>query len=131
MSGTASPTSQGSTVSFNGTAIGRLRSWQVTPRSASFENVTGQSATKLGDGDQSRIVQEMACLTVEPGTAQVTLFGMPPFSPETVGSKGMLTVTFTTGSVSLPAILEDYSGSGQVGQWIDGSASFRFTGGVA
>lgn len=125
---TAPPTSQGSTVSFDGTAIGRLKSWQASPGSARFEDVTGSDAPVLGSGDQSRICQQIACLMVEPGSASVTLFGMPPFAPTAIGKRGTLSITFSTGSVSLEAILESYDGSGQVGKYIDGSASFRFTG---
>lgn len=128
MSGTAPPTSQGSTVSFNGTAIGRLKAWQVSPGTAQFEDVTGSDAPILGSGDSARIVQQIACLMVEPGSASISLFGMPPFAPTSIGSKGTLAIAFSTGSVSLPAILEKYDGSGQVGEFLDGSASFRFTG---
>jgi hypothetical protein len=124
------PSAQGSTVSFNGSAIGSLKFWQVTPRTATFEDITTGTSTKLGTGAASRIVQELACLMVAPGSAQLTLWGMPPFSPTSVGSSGTLTITFSTGSVSLPAILEDYGGSGRVGQYIDGTAKFRFTGGT-
>ena len=128
MPSTPPDSAQGSTVSFNGSPIGKLRGWRFTPRSAVLENVTGDAATLLGTGDETRVVKQFECLAVDPGSADVTLYGVA-FSKDDVGSKGDLVFTFTGGSLTLEAVLENYEGSGQVGGFIEGSATFRFTGG--
>ena len=126
--GSFQPSSQGSSVSFAGSDIGRLTGWRITPGSAEFEDVTSSDSVTLGSGADTRVVKDYDCLTVEPGSADVTLFGCPPHIAADIGSRGTLAVTFDGGSLSFDAYLESYEVTAAVGEVLVGSARFRFSG---
>lgn len=122
------PTSQGATVTFGETLIGRLTSFRVTPATAVIEDVTNVGSDVLGSGETARVVREIACTGVEPGGVDVTLFGCPPFIPEDTGHLAVLAVSFDGGTIGNWAILESFEVTGNVGQFLTGAARFRFMG---
>lgn len=122
------PTSQGATVSFGGTAIGRLTSFRVTPATAVFEDVTNVMSDVIGSGATARVLREIACTGVEPGGLDVTLFGCPPFIAEDTGHQAALSISFDGGAIGNFAILESFEVTGNVGQFLTGAARFRFMG---
>ena len=125
------PSSQGSNVSFAGTTIGRLTNWRASPGTARLEEVTNVGSTVIGTGSFARVVSQYECLGIDPGGADVSLRDCPPFGVNDIGRRGTLTVTFSTGSISLDAFLETWDVSGNVGEFLRGTARFRFSGGVA
>lgn len=125
---TPPPSSQGSTVSFNGEPIGSLVRWRTIPGSAKFTDVTSQASQIVGSGDSARVIAEVDCTAIEPGGADVTMRGVPPWVLEDIGTRGGLSVTSAGGNVSLEAFLESFEASGSVGQFLEGTARFRFTG---
>lgn len=125
---TATPTSQGSTVSFGGQALGKLTNWKLAPGSAQFEEYTNVGSTVLGTGQDARVVKQYLCTAIDPGGVDVTLFGCPPYTIGGIGSRGTLAVTFTGGSLSLEAYLETFDVTGQVGEFLVGTARFKFSG---
>lgn len=123
------PSSQGSTVSFNGQAIGRLVRWRVIPGTAKFSNVNGNDAAVVGTGANTRIIEKVDCTAIEPGGADVTMRDVPSFTLQDIGKKASLSVSFANGrSISLEAFLETFDGAGNVGQFLEGTARFRFSG---
>lgn len=122
------PTSQGSTVTFDGVTIGRLTSFRVTPATAQFEDVTNVGSDILGSGETARVLREIACTGVEPGGVDITLFGCPPFLSTATGHQAYLLVTFDGGGFENYAILESFEVTGNVGQFLTGAARFRFMG---
>lgn len=122
------PSSQGSSVTFNGVPLGRVTNWRASPGSASYVEKTHVGSQILGSGANSRIVREYDCVSVEPGSVDVTLFGCPPYAAADTGLKATLIVSFDGGSLTAEAFLDTFEVTAQVGQFLVGRANFRFTG---
>lgn len=120
--------SQGTSVSFNGSAIGSLTNWRVVSRTAVVEEVTNVLAQVIGTGVNSRVVKQLDCVAVEPGTLDLTMIEAPPFIMDDIGLRGELAISFESGTVSGDAIFERFEISASVGQFLNGTATFRFTG---
>lgn len=125
---TSPPFSQGSAVSFNGIPIGMLLSWEVTPASATTTDATNQDSTILGVGAQARVVRQIDCTAIDPGTASITFLGDGGFAVNDTGSVGVLAIAGDAGTLSLEAILTRWNVSAAVGELIRGQAEFQFTG---
>lgn len=129
MPGSGSPaTSQGSTVSFNGTPIGSLLSWEVTPAQATTTDATSQDSTILGAGQLARVVKQVDCTAIDPGTASITFLGGGDFVQNDTGTTGILAITSDAGTISIEAILVSFTITASVGELIKGTAGFQFTG---
>lgn len=122
------PTSQGSTVSWGGTPLGLITAVRVTPATAHFEEVTNVESTVWGVGGNARTVREFDCVSVEPGTIDVSVYGAPTYAVDETGEKKELVVTLSNGSISGEAFLESFEVSASVGEFLVGSARFRFSG---
>lgn len=121
-------TSQGSTVNFGGQALGKLTSWRLQPGTATFEEYTNVGSTVIGSGQDARVVRQYVCTAVDPGGVTVQLFGCPPFTSTAIGGRATLNVAFTDGGFSAEAYLEDFDVTGNVGQYLVGTARFKFSG---
>lgn len=121
-------TSQGSTVSFNGIPIGSLLSWEVTPAQATTTDATSQDSTILGAGPQARVVKQVDCTAIDPGTASITFLGGGDFVQNDTGMTGVLAITSDAGTISIEAILVSFTITASVGELIKGTAGFQFTG---
>lgn len=119
---------QGSTVAFGGAEIGYLVGWTVEPAQAATTDATGTDATIYGSGDNSRVVKQVECTAVDPGTVSVRVLGCPPYAVSDIGSKATLEVGFDGGSISWEAILLSFDVEGSVGELLRGTAKFQFTG---
>jgi hypothetical protein len=115
-------------VSFAGQALGRLTGWKITPGTAQFEEYTSVASTVIGTGQDARVVRQHVCTSIDPGGVDVNLFGCPPYTAGGIGSRGTLAVTFAGGSISLEAYLETFDVTGQVGEFLTGTARFKFSG---
>lgn len=122
------PSSQGSAVSFDGTPMGRLTSWRIVAGNAQFQEVTSLVSPVIGSGGDARVVAQWDCTKVDPGGVDIQVRDCPPFITSQIGSRGTVVVTFATGSVSLDAFLETFDVSGNVGEFLRGTARFRFSG---
>ena len=120
--------SQLSTVSFGGVEIGSLLGWTASPAQATTTDATGVDAVVYGSGDQTRLVKQVECTAVDPGSVSVRLLGCPPYSVSEIGSRDNLVVTFDGGSITWEAILLTFEVEGSVGDLLRGSATFQFTG---
>lgn len=121
--------SQGSSVSFGGGALGSLVGWQVSLAQASTTDATGTGATIYGNGEDTRLVKQVECTAIDPGTVSVRLLGCPPYTNEDIGTKATLSVDFDGGGISWEAILLSFEVEGSVGELLRGTATFQFTGG--
>lgn len=129
MPGSGGPAfSQGSTVLFNGIAIGSLLSWEVTPAQATTTDATSQDSTILGAGAQARVVKQVDCTAIDPGTASITFLGGGDFVQNDTGMTGVLVITSDAGSIAIEAILVSFTVTASVGELIKGTAGFQFTG---
>lgn len=122
------PSSHGSSCSFNGLALGRVTRFRVSPGSAVFVEKTNITSEVVGYGANSRIVKTYDCVAIDPGTVEVTLFGCPPYANEDIGTRGTVSVSFEGGSLSRPAYLESFDVTGSVGEFLVGQAVFKLTG---
>lgn len=117
---------QGTDVSFGGASIGSLTGFRCTPAEAVYSEVTSFASAYTGSGDNFRVWKTYVCTAIEPGTVEVSLYGAPPYSPAGVGDKAALVVgSFASGD----AYLDSYEITGQVGEFLKGTARFRFVGG--
>jgi len=122
------PSSQGSTVSFGGIPMGRLTSWRIVAGNARFQEVTSLVSPVVGMGGDARVVAQWDCTSIDPGGVDIQVRDCPPFITNEIGSRGTVVVTFATGSVALDAFLETFDVSGNVGEFLRGTARFRFSG---
>ena len=122
------PSSQGSSCSFNGQALGRITRWRFSPGAAVFVEKTNIGSEVVGSGANARIVKTYDCVAIDPGTVEVTLYGCPPFANADIGTRGTVSLSFDGGSLSRPAYLETFDVTGSVGEFLVGQASFKLTG---
>lgn len=122
------PSSQGSTCSFNGASLGSVTRFRGAPGSAVYAENTNITSTVTGEGAGARVRKTYDCVAIDPGTIEVTLYGCPPYSYGNIGTKGTATFTFSGGSISMIAFLDSYDVVGQVGQFLVGQATFRISG---
>ena len=120
--------SQGSTVSFDGGDLGQLTGWSLEGGKAVTVDITTIESSIYGASDNTRIRRELDATGIEPGKLSVRLLGCPPYAVADIGKKGGLSVTFTGGSLSGEAILDDFRVEGAVGELLVGSATFILTG---
>lgn len=120
--------SQGSTVSFDGGALGQLTGWTLDAGKAITADITSLDSQMFGSGGDARILRELDCVGIEPGKLSVRLLGCPPYAVADIGTKGSLSVSFTGGSLSGDAILDGFTVEGSVGELLVGSATFILTG---
>lgn len=119
------PTSQGATVSWGGSAIGLLTNVRFNSSQAQFENITNQGSPVVGAGDNLRVRREYDCIEVDPGSVDISLFGVPPYSLDDSGERQSLVVTLDGGSFTRDAFLESFEASASVGAFLVGTARFR------
>jgi hypothetical protein len=122
------PSSQGSTVVWNGAALGSITGWSFTPSAAVYVESTNINSTVVGTGANARVRKTFDCIAIDPGTLDVTLYGCPPYGYGDSGLLATLAVTFSGGSFTLPAYLESLVVTGQVGQFLVGRATFKLSG---
>jgi len=122
------PSSQGSTCSFNGSTIGSVTRFRAAPGSAVYAEKTNITSTVVGEGAEARILKTYDCVAIDPGTIEVTLYGCPPYVYGNLGDKGLASFTFSGGSISMNAYLDSFDVVGQVGQFLVGQATFRISG---
>ena len=122
------PSSQGSTCSFNGQSLGTMTRFRVSPGAAVFAEKTNITSEVVGSGANARIVKTYDCVAIDPGTVEVTLYGCPPYTNAEIGSRGTVSVQFAGGSLSRPAYLETFDVTGSVGEFLVGQAVFKLTG---
>lgn len=121
------PSSQGSTVSFDGQAIGLLLAIRVTGGSAASTDVTTMDSTLVGTGAASHVLREYDVTVVDSGSVSITFFGVGPTAE--VGDRGELSVSIGGSTViSGDAFLASYDVEASVGELVRGSATFQLTG---
>ncbi len=122
------PSSQGSSVTWKGVPIGRLTSFQSSAGTAVYEEVTGVESPVIGTGNNARVIKQYTCTAVEPGTLDIGVYGAPPFILDDRGSSGTVVASWDGGGFTVDAILDDFNISGRVGEFLTGTARFRFSG---
>lgn len=124
----STPSSQGSSVAFNGVMLGRVTNWKASSSTAQFEEYTNVASPVRGTGANARVVKQYLCTSIEPGSVDVQLYGCPPYTDAMIGESGTVSVTFSGGGLSFNAYLEMFDVTGSVGEFLVGTARFRFSG---
>ena len=119
--------SQGSTVSFDGTALGSLLSIAVQSQSSSPVDVTYIGSAIVGSGEDARMVREVTVLSIEPTTVEVSFLGASGYITTSAGNRGTLVIAGGVG-LNAEAILTGWGETASVGDYVKGSASFTLTG---
>ena len=119
--------SQGSYVTWNGSTIGSVTRWRASSRTAVYDEKTHVGSEVVGTGSNARVVKSYDCVAVEPGSVEVGLYGCP-LSFASVGQRATVAIVAAVGSVSGTAFLDSFEVTGQVGAFLTGTATFRFSG---
>lgn len=122
------PTSHGATCVFNGYLLGTVTRFRASPAQAVYAEKTNVTSPVVGFGAAARILKSYDCVAIDPGTLEVTLWGCPPFAYLDIGLRATASFNFDGGSINLPAYLDSFEVTGQVGQFLVGQAVFRLTG---
>lgn len=120
-------TSQGSSVTFDGSELGSLLSIAVQSQASSPVDVTYIGSAIVGSGEDARMVREVTVLSIEPTTVEVSFLGSSGYGVTSPGNRGSLLITGGV-SLSASAILTGFGETVAVGEFIKGSASFVLTG---
>lgn len=120
-------TSQGSTVSFDGSALGSLLSIDVKSQASSPVDVTYMGSAVVGSGSDARMVREVTVLSIEPTTVEVSFLGASGYGVTSPGNQGSLVIAGGV-ALSATAILTGWGETAAVGEYVKGSASFVLTG---
>jgi hypothetical protein len=115
-------------VTWRGQEIGRLTRFRVTPGSGVYNEVTHIGAATAGSGVNVRVLKQYDCVAIEPGSVDVGLYGCPPYQDVQIGQHGTISVMASGVSISRLAYLDSFDVTGQVGDFLTGQATFRFTG---
>jgi hypothetical protein len=119
--------SQGSYVTWNGSTIGSVTRWRASSRTAVYAEKTHVGSEVVGTGSNARVVKSYDCIAVEPGSVEVGLYGCP-LSFAAPGQRATVAIVAAVGSVSGTAFLDSFEVTGQVGAFLTGTATFRFSG---
>lgn len=122
------PSSHPATVAWKGQSIGRLTRVRVSPGSAVYSEITGINSGLVGTGANTRIVKAYDCVAIEPGSVEVSLYGCPPYADISIGEFGIVSVYMDGVSITREAALDSFEVTGQVGEFLVGQATFKFTG---
>jgi hypothetical protein len=119
--------SQGSTVTFDGSELGSLLSIAVQSQASSPVDVTYMGSAIVGSGSDARMVREVTVLSIEPTTVEVSFLGASGYGTTDPGNRGTLVIAGGVG-LNAAAILTGYGETVAVGEYVKGSASFVLTG---
>ena len=119
--------SQGSYVTWNGSTIGSVTRWRASSATAVYAEKTHIGSQVVGSGSNARVVKSYDVVAIEPGTVEVGLYGCP-LSFASIGQRATVSVVAAAGSVSGQAFLDSFEVTGQVGAFLTGTATFRFSG---
>lgn len=122
------PSSQGSTVSWAGSAFSRLLSLRYSYGSAQFTDATYVACQVVGEAYNSRVVKRVDCIGIEPGTVEITMYGSPSLNSNNIGDRNQLVVTVAGSTITFWAYLETFDVTAQVGEFVKTNATFRLTG---
>ncbi len=119
--------SQGSTVSVNGQVIGKLLNIAPSISAGPAFNCTHLGSPVLGAGGNARLVQQLNCASVEPGSMTCRLLGLPGIS---INAGGSVTLAFNVAGYVLSgeAYLDKFQPEAAVGDFVRCSMTFQFTG---
>lgn len=117
----------GTTVTFNGVAIGYLTGFDWES-SAQLVESTNVSSTVVGSGSNARVVKSYDATVVEPVKLSITFRGPPSYSSSDAGLRATLLFNAPGYTLSGTAILVSFNHSGRTNQFTEGSAVFQFTG---
>lgn len=118
----------GFAVTFGGVALGKLRRFRVTLPGGQVLDVTGQGATILGTGVNSRVVRQIDVTAVDPVTLEVEFIGTNGLGPNDRGRRATLVATGAGFTVSGAALLTNVDLSGEVRDKVRGVATFQLVG---
>lgn len=119
---------QGTTVTFDGEAIGYLTGFEVESQSGTLSETTNVTSTVVGTGANARVIRQYDATGVELPTITIRFWGPPAFAATDAGLKAQIVFDAPGDTLSGEAILVSWNHSGQAGQWSTGTATFKLTG---
>jgi hypothetical protein len=118
------------TVSWRGSAIGEVLRVNVQLASADVKDNIWWGDWIFGSDGRYRMVKNVYCDSLTPGSVSLSFLGNPDFDLEDIGASGQLAVTIGGHGFTYEALLETWEIEAQVGELVRGSARFRLTGNV-
>lgn len=122
------PDGHGATLYFRGVALGPVQS--VTPNftAGNVQDFTSHRSSVIGAGQNARVLRQYNCTSIEPGTMQCKFLGSASLSRNDVGGPGTLSFSWPGAELSGQAFCSDLQADFAVGQLVQWSATFQFTG---
>lgn len=122
------PNSQGATISFDGVELGVLVGFSPSYAVANVSEVTSHRSQVIGQGTASRVVKQLNCTSIEPGTITARFLGAADLNRNDVGRPGVLSIQWPGGAIVAQAFLSDLQPDFQRGELRQWAATFTFTG---
>ena len=119
---------QGSALTWGTYTFPRLVQWDLQAGAVVMQDCTSFASPGYGLGYNARIQKQLDPIAVEPPTLEAVCLGFEGFQLEDRGRIATLSIVWASGSVSALAALTDFRISGQVGELLRTSCTFRFTG---
>jgi hypothetical protein len=113
-----------SSVSFAGLSGGLLR-FTMGSVTAGVQDVTSHASSM----QQGKVLRDYEVISVDSGTASVTMLGSTGFSNNSIGTVGTLSVSTPGGGMSSRAILRSFTLEAEVGDLVRSTAEFTLIGG--
>lgn len=122
------PDAQGATLVFNGVELGVVQGVSPVFAAGNVSEVTSLRSAVIGQGQNSRVIRQYNCTSIEPGTMQCRFLGAADLARNDVGGPGMLVFSWPDGSLSGAAFCSSLEADWTVGQVRQWTATFQFTG---
>lgn len=121
--------SQGILLQFGGVTLGRITSVSTAQSVSGEFDCTSLLSTVIGDGANTRVIQQLNPTTVAPGTLTISFLGAPGFGLVDQGRVAPLVFQLPTGwSLTGLAYLSEFNTEAVAGEKLKGTATFTITG---
>lgn len=120
--------SQGSTLLWNGSVLGVVRNVQMSFSAGNVHDVTSHASPIMGVGSSAVVMKQRVPTSVDPGSITASFIGSPGLSNQDVAGVGVVSFSYLGTTLSGYAICHKLDVQFAVGELIQWSAEFQFTG---
>jgi len=123
------PTSQGSSLYFNGQQLGVLQNVSLSLAVGNKHEVTSMRSPITGSASSARVIKQYNVTSIEPGTITARFIGLPDLTVLDMGKYGVLVFSYGNGrTVRAQAFLETLDSEFTKGELVQWAAVFQLSG---
>lgn len=123
------PTSQGSSLYFNGQQLGVLQNVSLSLAVGNKHEVTSMRSPITGSASSARVIKQYNVTSIEPGTITARFLGLPDLTVLDMGKYGVLVFSYGNGrTVRAQAFLETLDSEFTKGELVQWAAVFQLSG---